>query len=64
MLEQYSQAERKTIYRILHAQLTRHPELMESELLHDLQTLLQCEAVAAGVDVADHGAWDRWLRTE
>lgn len=61
MLDQYPQAERKLIYRVLHAHLAEHPELMDSELLHDLQQQLQAEAKAEGVDGTDHGAWDAWL---
>jgi hypothetical protein len=53
--------EQKLIYRILHASLIEHPELMDSEFLHDLQRGLQKQAQAEGVDVADHGAWDAWL---
>ena len=61
MLDQYSQAERKLIYRVLHAHLAEHPDLMDSELLHDLQTQLQAEAKKEAVDATDHGAWDAWL---
>jgi hypothetical protein len=57
----YPLTERKLIYRVLHAHLTEHPELMDSELLHDLQRDLQRAAQAEGVDIADHGAWDAWL---
>ena len=53
--------EQKLIYRVLHASLIDHPELMDSEFLHDLQRALQKQAQAEGVDVADHGAWDAWL---
>lgn len=60
-LEDYSLDELKLIYRLLHAQLTTHLELMDSALLHDLQALLQMHAKAAGVDLADHGQWDAWL---
>ena len=57
----YPLAEQKLIYRVLHASLIDHPELMDSEFLHDLQRSLQRQAQAEGVDVADHGAWDEWL---
>ena len=57
----YPLAEQKLIYRVLHASLMEQPELMDSELLHDLQRSLQRAAQADGVDIADHGAWDRWL---
>ena len=40
-LDQYPLEELKQIYRILHGQLQTHFELMDSELLGDLQTLLQ-----------------------
>jgi hypothetical protein len=57
----YPLAEQKLIYRVLHASLMEHPDLMDSQFLHDLQRALQRAAQAEGVDVADHGAWDRWL---
>ena len=57
----YPLAEQKLLYRVLHAWLMDHPELMDSEFLHDLQRSLQRQAQADGVDVADHGAWDAWL---
>jgi hypothetical protein len=60
-MSQYSLAEQKLVYRALHRQLTEMPELMDSELLHELQVLLQRQAQLEGIDVADHGAWDAWL---
>jgi hypothetical protein len=57
----YPLAEQKLIYRVLHASLMEHPELMDSQFLHDLQRGLQRQAQDEGVDVADHGSWDRWL---
>lgn len=57
----YPLAEQKLVYRVLHAALMDHPELMDSEFLHDLQRSLQQQAQGEGVDVADHGAWDAWL---
>ncbi len=60
-MNDYPLGERKLIYRVLHANLTEHPELMDSEILHELQVGLQKAAQAEGVDVADHGAWDAWL---
>ena len=57
----YPLAEQKLVYRILHQHLIEHPELMDSQFLHDLQRALQRRAQAEGVDVADHGAWDQWL---
>jgi hypothetical protein len=60
-MDRYGLDELKQIYRVLHAHLTEHPELMDSELLHDVQRHLQKHAQAEGVDVGDHGAWDAWL---
>ena len=60
-MNEYSLAEQKLVYRVLHSQLTEQPDLMDSEFLHDLQRSLQQAAQAEGVDVADHGAWDAWL---
>jgi hypothetical protein len=60
-MNHYSLTEQKLIYRALHRQLTEMPELMDSELLHDLQISLQRQAQSEGIDVADHGAWDAWL---
>lgn len=60
-MNDYPLNERKLIYRVLHAHLAEHPELMDSEILHELQVGLQKAAQAGGVDVADHGAWDAWL---
>jgi hypothetical protein len=54
----------KLVYRVLHAHLPEHVELMDSDLLGDLQQRLQAAARADGVDIADHGAWDRWLGNE
>jgi hypothetical protein len=64
MLEQYPQVERKLVYRVLHKHLAEFPDLMDASLLDDLQSSLQAEAMAEGVDVTDHGAWDRWLGNE
>ena len=60
-MSDYPLSERKLVYRVLHQHLTEHPELMDCSLLDDLQSRLQTEARAEGVDVTDHGAWDRWL---
>jgi hypothetical protein len=60
-MERYSLSEQKLIYRVLHSQLIDRPELIDSAFLHDLQSTLQRQAQAEGVDVADHGAWDEWL---
>ena len=57
----YPLDEQKLVYRVLHRHLTESPELMDTQFLADLQTALQKQALADGVDVADHGAWDEWL---
>ncbi len=63
-MNQYSLNELKLIYRILHKNLSTNIELMDSDFLSDLQSLLQKKAVADGIDVGDHGAWDAWLGNE
>jgi hypothetical protein len=60
-LSQFSVEDLKNVYRVLHAHLMDHTELMDSELFLALQTRLQSTARAEGVDLADHAAWDRWL---
>ncbi|MBA2690322.1 MAG: hypothetical protein H0U63_05940 [Burkholderiales bacterium] len=60
-LTAYSLDELKLIYSVLHAQLAGNAALMDTELLHDLQTYLQAEAQRAGVDVTRHGQWATWL---
>jgi hypothetical protein len=56
--------ELKLVYRVLHAHLADHPELMDTDFLIELQTYLQRCAKAEKVDVGDHGAWDRWIGNE
>jgi len=60
-LDTYALSELKLIYSILHSQILEQPGLMDSDLMHDLQTFLQTGATKDGVDVSDHGAWDAWL---
>lgn len=60
-LNAYGLAELKLVYRILHAALMDHSDLLDADLLQDLQTDLQQRARAEGVDLSDHAAWDRWL---
>ncbi len=57
-------SEWKLVYRVLHGQLARHPELIDSGFLADLQRYLQVQAQSNGVDVSDHGSWDAWLGNE
>ena len=54
LLSDYSLAELKLVYQILQQQLAVQPDLMDSQLLHDLQLLLQQQASAAGIDVSLH----------
>ena len=56
--------ELKLVYRILHQHLGEHPELMDTDFLIELQNYLQRQAKAEGVDISDHGAWDRWIGNE
>lgn len=60
-LDAYALAELKLVYRLLHNQLPEQPALMDSQLLHDLQSHLQQQARDAGVDVSLHAEWAAWL---
>ena len=60
----FKTADLKLIYRVLHGHLTEHIELMDSEFMDGLQSHLQGQARADGVDVADHSQWDTWLGQE
>jgi len=57
----YPVSELKLIYQILHSQIQDNFELMDSALLHDLQSLLQSIASKEGVDVTLHSEWSAWL---
>ena len=57
----YPLTEQKLVYRVLHKNLSQHPELMDGTFLDDLQAALQKAAQAEYVDIADHGQWDAWL---
>lgn len=63
-MTRYPLAERKLVYRVLHAQLTKFPDLMDATFLDDLQADLQTHAKADGVDIGNHDAWDAWLGNE
>jgi hypothetical protein len=63
-LDAYALDDLKAIYRVLHAHLLDHVELMDSSLFADLQTHLQEAARQGGVDIGDHGKWDAWLGVE
>lgn len=54
-------ADWKLVYRILHGQLSRQPDLLDSPFFEALQGYLQRIARQEGVDGTDHGAWDEWL---
>lgn len=60
-LEAYALADLKRVYLALHNQLRDDVELMDSELLEDLQRLLQEHAQKEGVDVSHHAQWATWL---
>lgn len=60
-LNTYPLSELKLIYTILHTQIVEQPDLMDSELLHDLQSLLQQQATQNGIDVSTHAEWAAWL---
>lgn len=51
----------KLIYRVLHAHLAEHPDLMDTHFLIELQGFLHARARDEGVDTTHHGAWDAWL---
>ncbi|MFO0974393.1 MAG: hypothetical protein U1A27_13275 [Phycisphaerae bacterium] len=53
--------ELKLVFRVLHRSLAANPDLMDTHFLTELQRFLHGLATRAGVDIADHGAWDRWL---
>jgi hypothetical protein len=60
-LDSYELTDLKRIFRTLHGQLQKDFDLMDSELLHDLQTWLQAKASNEGVDVSIHAQWAAWL---
>jgi hypothetical protein len=57
----HCQQELKLIYRALHKQLTRFPDLMDTHFLIELQSFMQKQASADGVDVTVHAEWEAWL---
>jgi len=60
-MQRYDVEDLKLIYRVLHRHLAQHTELLDSDFFTDLQRHLQQKAMAEGVDVSDHAAWDAWL---
>lgn len=61
IIKDYPVSELKLIYQILHGQIQENFELMDSSLLHDLQTVLQTLASNDGIDVSLHSDWSSWL---
>ena len=60
-LNEYPLAELKLIYSLLHSQVLEQPALMDSDLLHDVQSFLQSQATQDNVDVSSHSEWAEWL---
>ena len=60
-LDAYPLNELKLIYQLLHNQLPEQIALMDSQLLHDLQSFLQQQASKEGIDVSLHSEWASWL---
>ena len=60
-LAEYPLSELKLIYSLLHLQVMEQPALMDSDLLHDLQSFLQSQATQDNVDVSTHSEWAAWL---
>ena len=60
-LTEYPLSELKLIYSLLHSQVLEQPALMDSDLLHDLQSFLQTQASQDNVDVSTHTEWAAWL---
>jgi hypothetical protein len=60
-LDEFAVEDLKSVYRVLHAHLMDHTELMDSELFLALQSHLQARARKDGVDPTAHAEWARWL---
>ena len=60
-LDAYALSDLKRVYLALHNQLQDDAELMDSELLEDLQRLLQQHAKQEGIDVSHHAQGATWL---
>jgi hypothetical protein len=59
--DSFETSDLKLIYRVLHAHVMEHAELMDSSFLLALQSHLQALARQSGVDLGDHRQWDAWL---
>ncbi|MEC8378707.1 MAG: hypothetical protein VXZ96_00215 [Myxococcota bacterium] len=53
--------ELKLAYSVLQKNILNYPPLMDSVYLERLQTFLQQEAKATGVDPTNHAEWAAWL---
>ena len=62
-LTEYPISELKLIYSLLHSQVLEQPALMDSKLLHDLQSFLQSQATQDNIDVSTHAEWAAWLNS-
>jgi hypothetical protein len=60
-IDHYPLTDLKLAYTVLRGAIREYPDLMDVELLADLQTYLQQEAAAAGIDVTSHAQWTTWL---
>jgi hypothetical protein len=60
-MESYATHDLKLIYRVLHAHLLEHAELMDSDFFTALQGHLQTLARKDGVELGDHSQWEAWL---
>lgn len=63
-IKTYKVSDLKRVYRVLHKHILVNTDLMGSEVLEDLQAYLQGVAALSGIDIANHGAWDRWILDE
>ncbi len=60
-IKDYPVTELKLIYQVLHSQIQQNFDLMDSNLLQDIQTILQSQAANDGIDVSLHSEWSLWL---
>lgn len=57
----HSEDELRLVYRALHKQLARFPDLLDTHFLIELQNFLQRRASEDGVDMTVHADWEAWL---
>jgi hypothetical protein len=53
--------ELKLVYLALHKQLMKTSGLMDTTFVEELQAYLHSLAKAEGVDIQNHGEWEKWL---